>query len=319
MEWYEAGDAPGVRELARELGKIGVLGMHLEGYGCAGMRAVHYGLACLELEARRLRHPLARLGAGQPRDVRDLAVRQRGAEAGVAAAHGRRRGDRLLRPHRARPRLRPRRDAHPRPPRRRRLGAQRLARCGSPTARSPTSRSCGRRRDERRHPRLRRPHRHTGIRRPEIKHKLSLRASVTSELVLDDVRLPADAVLPDVERPQGPARLPHPRALRHRLGRDRRGPVLARGAPAGTRRSASSSAGPSPASSSPRPNSPTWRSSCARGCCSPSTSAAARTPATLRPEQVSFGKLNNVREAIEICRDRAARSSAPTASRWSTR
>ncbi|HEX3005294.1 MAG TPA: acyl-CoA dehydrogenase family protein, partial [Angustibacter sp.] len=34
-DWYESGSLP-ARELARELGKLGVLGMHLEGYGCAG-------------------------------------------------------------------------------------------------------------------------------------------------------------------------------------------------------------------------------------------------------------------------------------------
>jgi glutaryl-CoA dehydrogenase len=39
------------REIAPELGRLGVLGMHLEGYGCAGASAVDYGLACLELEA----------------------------------------------------------------------------------------------------------------------------------------------------------------------------------------------------------------------------------------------------------------------------
>src|SRR5512146_944207 len=49
--WYEKGELPGVRELSRELGKIGLLGMHLTGYGCAGMSAVDYGLACMELEA----------------------------------------------------------------------------------------------------------------------------------------------------------------------------------------------------------------------------------------------------------------------------
>jgi glutaryl-CoA dehydrogenase len=49
-DWFEAGDLP-VRELARELGSLGVLGMHLEGYGCAGTDATSYGLACLELEA----------------------------------------------------------------------------------------------------------------------------------------------------------------------------------------------------------------------------------------------------------------------------
>jgi len=49
-EWFETGDIP-ARELARESGSLGVMGMHLEGYGCAGTSAVAYGLACLELEA----------------------------------------------------------------------------------------------------------------------------------------------------------------------------------------------------------------------------------------------------------------------------
>ena len=48
--WYEAAALP-VRELAKELGSLGVLGMHLEGYGCAGTSATAYGLACMELEA----------------------------------------------------------------------------------------------------------------------------------------------------------------------------------------------------------------------------------------------------------------------------
>ncbi|HET9500847.1 MAG TPA: acyl-CoA dehydrogenase family protein [Marmoricola sp.] len=49
-DWYEAGSIP-ARELAKELGGLGVLGMHLEGYGCAGTNATAYGLACMELEA----------------------------------------------------------------------------------------------------------------------------------------------------------------------------------------------------------------------------------------------------------------------------
>lgn len=48
--WYESGQIP-ARELASELGSLGVLGMHLDGYGCAGTSATAYGLACLELEA----------------------------------------------------------------------------------------------------------------------------------------------------------------------------------------------------------------------------------------------------------------------------
>ena len=48
--WFESGEIP-ARELAKELGTIGLLGMHLTGYGCAGVDATSYGLACLELEA----------------------------------------------------------------------------------------------------------------------------------------------------------------------------------------------------------------------------------------------------------------------------
>ena len=48
-EWYEQGELPAIRELARELGSIGALGMSLTGYGCAGATHVQYGLACLEL------------------------------------------------------------------------------------------------------------------------------------------------------------------------------------------------------------------------------------------------------------------------------
>ncbi|NWL13709.1 acyl-CoA dehydrogenase [Paenarthrobacter nitroguajacolicus] len=47
--WYE--DAHFPLELAPELGELGVLGMHLEGYGCPGRTAVEYGLAAMELEA----------------------------------------------------------------------------------------------------------------------------------------------------------------------------------------------------------------------------------------------------------------------------
>ncbi len=48
-DWFERGEFP--REVAKGLADLGLLGMHLEGYGCAGANAVSYGLACLELEA----------------------------------------------------------------------------------------------------------------------------------------------------------------------------------------------------------------------------------------------------------------------------
>ena len=48
-DWFEAGTLP--RDIMPELGKLGVLGMHLTGYGCAGAGAIAYGIACRELEA----------------------------------------------------------------------------------------------------------------------------------------------------------------------------------------------------------------------------------------------------------------------------
>ncbi len=48
-EWWEKAIFP--REVVPEMGSLGLLGMHLSGYGCAGKSAVSYGLACMELEA----------------------------------------------------------------------------------------------------------------------------------------------------------------------------------------------------------------------------------------------------------------------------
>ncbi|GLU46026.1 acyl-CoA dehydrogenase family protein [Nocardiopsis ansamitocini] len=50
-DWFEAGTLPNPRELAKQVGELGLFGMHLTGYGCAGTSAVAYGLACRELEA----------------------------------------------------------------------------------------------------------------------------------------------------------------------------------------------------------------------------------------------------------------------------
>lgn len=50
VSWFEAGTFP-TAELGPEIGKLGLLGMHLEGYGCAGASATAYGVACRELEA----------------------------------------------------------------------------------------------------------------------------------------------------------------------------------------------------------------------------------------------------------------------------
>ena len=71
-DWFEAGTLP--REVAPELGKLGLLGMHLTGYGCAGAGAVAYGVACRELEAcdsglrSAARWPCSRSGNTAPRN-----------------------------------------------------------------------------------------------------------------------------------------------------------------------------------------------------------------------------------------------------------
>ena len=48
--WFETGEIP-AREIAKKLGSLGLLGMHLKGYECTGADALSYGLACIELEA----------------------------------------------------------------------------------------------------------------------------------------------------------------------------------------------------------------------------------------------------------------------------
>jgi glutaryl-CoA dehydrogenase len=49
-QWFEDGTLP-ARELAQEFGQLGVLGMHLDGYGCQGSTATQYGIVCAEVEA----------------------------------------------------------------------------------------------------------------------------------------------------------------------------------------------------------------------------------------------------------------------------
>ncbi len=86
-EWFEEATIP--RELAAEIGQLGLLGMHLEGYGCAGASATAYGIACMELEAgdSGVRSLVSVQGS-----LAMFAIHRwgsRGAEAGVAAADGR--------------------------------------------------------------------------------------------------------------------------------------------------------------------------------------------------------------------------------------
>ncbi len=68
-----------------------------------------------------------------------------------------------------------------------------------------------------------------GLTAPKIKEKLSLRASITGEIVMDEVEVGEEALLPNVTGLKGPVRVSQPRPLRHRLGDDGRGGGLLRG------------------------------------------------------------------------------------------
>jgi glutaryl-CoA dehydrogenase len=140
-----------------------------------------------------------------------------------------------------------------------------------------------------------------GFSAPEIKHKLSLRASVTSELVLDGVRLPAEAAFPEVRGLKGPlsclsearygivwgalgaARSSLDVALRYAADRHQFGRPLA-----GFQLTQAKLAD--------------MALELVKGQLLALHLGRRKDAGTLRPEQVSLGKLNNVREAIEICR-----------------
>ena len=77
-DWFEAGLLP--RDIIPELGKLGVLGMHLTGYGCAGAGAIAYGVACRELEACDSGPAQRGVRPGLAVHVPDLALRVGGAE-----------------------------------------------------------------------------------------------------------------------------------------------------------------------------------------------------------------------------------------------
>lgn len=192
--WYEEGRVP-ARELAREFGRLGLLGMHLTGYGCAGSSAVAYGLACLELEAgdsgvrslvsvqgalamyaiwrygsaEQKQHWLPAMAAGETIGCFALTEPDHGSDPASMTTRARRDGDDWV------------------------LHGTKMwitnatiADVAVIWARTdegvrgfavPTSTP--------------------GVAVREIRRKMSLRASVTGEISLDDVRLPAAARLPD--------------------------------------------------------------------------------------------------------------------------
>jgi glutaryl-CoA dehydrogenase len=199
-DWFEEGTLP--RDIMPELGKLGVLGMHLTGYGCAGAGAIAYGVACRELEAcdsglrsaasvqgslsmypiwrygseEQKTEWLPRMAAGEAIGCFGLTEPDHGSDPGNMRTRARRDGDDWVL-----------------------NGAKMWITNGSVADVAivwaqtddgvrgfvvPTDTP--------------------GFSAPLIHHKLSMRASVTSELVLEDVRLPGSAVLPEVKGLRGP-------------------------------------------------------------------------------------------------------------------
>jgi len=299
-EWFEAGTVPDVRGLTQELGKVGVLGMHLEGYGCAGLSAVDYGLACLELEAadsgiRSLvsvqgslamfaiwrwgteEHKgewLPRMAAGEAIGCFGLTEPDHGSDPGSMRTRARRdpSGDWVLDGRKSWITNSPVADVAI-------VWAQ--TDDGIRGFVVPTDTP--------------------GFSAPEIKHKLSLRASITGEIVLDSVRLPQDAVLPDVHGLRGPLSC---------LNEARYGIVWGSlGAARSAFAAALGYAGQREQFGRPIAGFQLTQAKLAdmaveltKGQLLALHLGRRKDAGTLRPEQVSLGKLNNVREALDICR-----------------
>jgi glutaryl-CoA dehydrogenase len=198
--WFEEGILP--REIAREVGALGLLGMHLSGYGCAGASASAYGVACRELEAgdsgirslvsvqgslamfpiwrfgseEQKQEWLPRMATGEAIGCFGLTEPDFGSDPGNMRTRARRDGDDWIL-----------------------NGTKMWITNGGIAAVAvvwaqtdegirgfvvPTTTK--------------------GFSARDIHHKLSLRASITSELVLDDCRLPGDAVLPEIVGLRGP-------------------------------------------------------------------------------------------------------------------
>jgi glutaryl-CoA dehydrogenase len=199
-DWFEAGTLP--RELAPELGKLGLLGMHLTGYGCAGMGPVAYGVTCREMEAadsglrslvsvqgslamfpiwkygseEQKQEWLPRMAAGEAIGCFGLTEPDHGSDpSGMRTNAKQDGGDWVLN------------------------GSKMWITNGSiaDIAVVWASTSDGIRG-------FLVPRAARGFTSRNIHKKLSLRASVTSELHFDDVRLPADAVLPGITGLKGP-------------------------------------------------------------------------------------------------------------------
>jgi glutaryl-CoA dehydrogenase len=199
-EWYDEGTLPD--DLASSLGKLGLLGMHLDGYGCAGTSATAYGVACRELEAvdsglrsfvsvqgslamfaihrwgsdEQKQEWLPRMATGEAIGCFGLTEPDAGSDPGSMKTRARRDGtDWVLNGSKMW------------------ITNGTLADVAIVWAQTDDG--------------IRGfvvPTETKGFSAHKIQRKLSLRASVTAELALDDLRLPASAAFPEVRGLKGP-------------------------------------------------------------------------------------------------------------------
>jgi glutaryl-CoA dehydrogenase len=295
--WFERGELP--RELAKELGALGLLGMHLQGYGCAGTNAVSYGLAALELEAgdsgvrslvsvqgslvmfpihrygseEQRQQWLPRLASGEAVGCFGLTEPDFGSNPAGMRTSARRDGSDWV------------------------LDGTKMWITNGGIADVAVVWA---RTDEGVRGFLV-PRGTPGFSTRNIERKLSLRASVTSELILEGCRLPGDAVLPGVAGMRGPLSC---------LNEARYGVCWgAMGAARACFQSALEYAKTRLQFDRPIGGFQLTQAKLAdmltelsKGTLLALHLGRMKDQGTLRPEQVSLGKMNNVREAIQIAR-----------------
>jgi glutaryl-CoA dehydrogenase len=298
-EWFETASIP-ARELAKELGALGFLGMHLTGYGCAGLGSVAYGLACMEIEAadsgmrslvsvqgslamyaiwkygsdEQKDEWLPRMSAGEAIGCFGLTEPDFGSNPGGMRTNARRDGNNWV------------------------LNGSKMWITNGSVA--DVAVVWARADDGVRGFVV--PTVTPGFSAPEITRKMSLRASVTSELVLEDVRLPTSAMLPEARGLSGPLGC---------LNEARFGIIFgAMGAARDCLETAIAYAGDRIVFDKPLTAYQLTQAKLAdmavelnKGILLAVHLGRLKEKGALRPEQVSVGKLNNVREAIAIARE----------------
>ncbi|KQU59051.1 acyl-CoA dehydrogenase [Rhodococcus sp. Leaf278] len=298
-DWFEEGTVP-ARELAKELGSLGLLGMHLEGYGCAGTSATAYGLACLELEAidsgirslvsvqgslamfaiwkygseEQKQQWLPGMAEGSLIGCFGLTEADYGSNPGGMLTRAKRDGDDWI------------------------LNGSKMWITNGPVA--DVAVVWAQTDDKVRGFVV--PTDTPGFTANTVKKKLSLRASVTGELVFDDTRLPADAMLPEARGLSGPLSC---------LNEARFGIIFgAMGAARDCLEAAVEYSQTRNIFDKPLAGYQLTQAKIAnmalelgKGELLAIHLGRLKDAGELKPEQVSIGKLNNVREAIDIARE----------------